>query len=140
MNNSELPFSITLTGPQLYILNVASGETRVFVVNRGAYSFEMMLCAVSARGTMNLNKMTTLRFKACALDKLVAIKVENHTNEPASVTLMGSKNYVFVLQANESRMFTIPRGEYAVQQIVCGGQIEQRFVARSHKRLVLACP
>jgi hypothetical protein len=82
-----LPFSITLTGPQTYILNVASGETRVFVVSRGVYSFDMMLCAVGAQGTMDLTKISWLQFKACALEKLVEVKIENQTEQAAAVTL-----------------------------------------------------
>ena len=57
-NESEWPFSITLTGTNVFVLNVPSGEQRVFVVDRGTYSFNRMLCGVQAQGTMDLNRMT----------------------------------------------------------------------------------
>ncbi|MCB9135378.1 MAG: hypothetical protein H6636_08120 [Anaerolineales bacterium] len=140
MNGSELPFSMTLTGPQMYVLNVASGETREFVVSRGTYSFEMMLCAVGAQGTMNLTKISTLRFKSCATEKLVEVKLENQTDEAVSVALAGPGSYVLVLAAGEARFLTITRGDYVVTVAACGTTATEAFVARSHRTLKVGCP
>ncbi|NUM46306.1 MAG: hypothetical protein HUU38_16505 [Anaerolineales bacterium] len=140
INQSELPFSITLTGPQTYVFNVASGETRVFVVTRGAYTFDMMLCALGAQGVLNLDKMTTMQFKSCALEKLVEVTFKNPTASPASITLSGPGNFVFTVLAGETRVLTIPRGEYAVTRSLCGGTETGTFAARSHRTMSLACP
>ncbi len=139
-NGSEFPFSITLTGPKTYIFNVVSGATREFVVDRGTYSFDMMLCRVGAQGAMNLNKTTTLTFKACSNTKLVEVKLENKTGTVSFVTLSGAGSFVFTIPAGETRTFTIPRGEYAVTRVVCGATVAGTFEARSHRTLVLTCP
>ena len=139
-NGSELPFSITLTGPGTYVLNVASGEERVFVMNRGVYSFEMMLCGVAAQGAMNVSKITTLTFKPCSNVKLVQIAVENKTGAGAAVTLSGPGSFVFSIPPGETRMFTIPRGDYALTYLACGTAVEGVFEARSHRTLSLTCP
>lgn len=140
VNGSELPFSLTLTGADFYVLNVASGETREFVVSRGTYAFEMMLCAVGVRGTMNVTKISTMQFKSCAADKLVEVKVENQTEEVVSVTLSGPGNYVLALSAGEARFLTITRGDYAVTVLACGTTVTDAFTARSHRTLKVACP
>lgn len=139
-NGSERPFSITLTGPETYIFNVASGETRVFIVTRGVYTFDMMLCAVGAQGAMNLTKMSKLQFASCSNAKLVEVRIENQTAEAASVTLSGPGNFVLALPAGDARLLTIPRGTYTVMQTACGATATGTFEARSHRTLKLACP
>jgi len=139
-NGSELPFSIALNGPGTYVLNVSNGEERVFVVNRGAYSFDMMLCGVAAQGAMNLSKITTLKFKPCSNEKLVQISVENKTGAGAAVTFSGPGSFVFSIPSGESRTFTIPRGDYVLTRFACGAAGEGVFEARSHRILTLTCP
>lgn len=140
INGSELPFSITLNGPENYILNVASGETRVFTILRGAYSFDMMLCAARATGALDFTKITTLQFKACNPIKLVEVALENHSSQAVAVSLSGPGSYVFALQAGEVRALTIPLGAYSVTHTVCGTTTSSTFEARSHRTLTLACP
>lgn len=140
INRSELPFSITLNGPGNYILNVASGETRVFTILRGAYSFDMMLCAARATGALDFSKITTLQFKACSAVKMVEIALENHSSQAISVSLSGLGSYVLALQAGEVRSLTIPRGAYTVTRTSCGTTTTETFEARSHRTLALVCP
>jgi len=139
-NESELPFSMTLTGASVYVLNVPSGEQRVFVVDRGAYSFNRMLCGVQAQGTMDLSRMTVLKFKSCGTEKLVQVTMKNMTSESASVSLSGPGDFLFSLLPGESRSFTIPRGDYWATQKHCGTTNEEVFEARSHRTLRLTCP
>jgi hypothetical protein len=139
-NGSELPFSITLTGPSVYILNVPSEESRVFVVNRGVYLFDMMLCGVAAQGGLDLTKMASLTFKPCLSEKLVQISVENKTGAGAAVVLSGPGSFVFSISPGERRTFTIPRGDYNLTRFACGAAEEGIFQARNHRMLSLACP
>lgn len=140
VNGSEQPFSVKLTGPQFYVLNVASGETREFVVDRGVYAFDMVLCSVAAQGAMDLTKKSTLQFKSCAADKLVEVKLENQSEETVTVSLSGPANYQLALPAGESRFLTITRGEYAVTFLACGTLESNNFSAHSHRTLKVVCP
>lgn len=139
-NGSELPFSITLIGSQTYILNVRSGETRVFVLERGGYSFNMMLCGLGAQGVMSFSRMTRLTFKSCSLEKLVEVSFANKTAEGAVARLSGPGNFVFSIPAGETRWLTIPRGDYALTYMTCGVEVTGVFEARSHRTLTLTCP
>ena len=139
-NNSELPFSITLNGPQFYVLNAASGEEKVFVLQRGNYNFTMMLCGLPASGSINFNKMTTLQFKPCTNDRLVNVWFENSSDSRVAVVLKGSNSYVFSLGPGERKSYTIPRGDYDVSYFSCGAAHSGSFEARSERTLELICP
>ncbi|NJN43675.1 MAG: hypothetical protein HC806_02360 [Anaerolineae bacterium] len=139
-NASELPFSLWLDGPGVHVLNVPSGESRVFVVSRGAYTFEMTLCGASAQGEMRLEKMTTLSLKPCSSEKLVEISIENTTQSTVWVALSGPENLILSVPAGMSKSFTIPRGDYSFSAFLCKEWMAGMFEARSHRVMELSCP
>jgi hypothetical protein len=52
-------------GPTVYFLAVPAGETRDFTVPRAVYTHTTVACGLSAAGSFEINRFTTLVFTPC---------------------------------------------------------------------------
>jgi hypothetical protein len=68
---------------------------------------------------------------------LVALKVENDSTSTAYLWLDGPKFYYFVIQPDETRTFTVQRGEYDKDVSYCGARDSSTIDLTKHTKLIL---
>ena len=72
--------------------------------------------------------------------RIVPVTVENEAETSVLAILTGSSTYVFLLNKDEAKDYTIAKGEYKVQYFACGKYGERTWFAQKNSSLELACP
>jgi len=155
-NNSNDLVTLRLEGPSFYYLTVGAGETRVFTPQRGEFSARLYSCGVFVTETMDLTRQQKIVVPACGtkgsatnnagtidaskLVKIVRVHFTNESDRNLVVILRGPGVFVFFVRSGETKTYTIPKGEYEVQQYGCSGIKEFDYFAYAHKEKDLSCP
>jgi hypothetical protein len=156
-NDSTSYAYLWLDGPEFYYLVVKPGETETFTVRRGEYDKEVSYCGAKDSSTIDLTKHTKLIMPVCGANKrqesssphivnitntikIVKVTVKNDTETKVLAILTGPSTYVFSLAKEESKDYTIAKGDYDVQYYACGKYGVREFSAFHNSVLKLKCP
>ncbi len=156
-NDSTSYAYLWLDGPAFYYLVVKPGETKTFTVKRGEYEKEVSYCGAKDSSTIDLTKHTKLIMPVCGANtrqlsssphvvnitntiKIVKVTVTNDSESKVLAILTGPSTYVFSLAKEESKDYTIAKGDYEVQYFACGKYGVREFSAFHNSVLKLKCP
>lgn len=157
INDSSGYVYLWLDGPTFYYMAVKSGEIKTFTVMRGEYFQDVYYCGATTSSIVDLTIQTKLILPVCGgratqaaksphvIDvtetiRIVPVTVENEAESRVLAILTGPSTYVFSLQVDEAKDYTIAKGEYKVQYYACGKYGERKFFANKGSTLTLTCP
>jgi hypothetical protein len=154
-NNSNDLVTLRMEGPSFYYLTVRSGETRIFTPKRGEYSARLYSCGVFVNKTMDLTVHQKILVPACGtkattgdssgtidagkLIKIVRVHFTNKSDKNLVIILRGPGEFVFFIRSGETKTYTIPKGDYDVQQYGCPVFKEFSYYAWAHNETDLIC-
>ncbi len=157
VNNSSGYVYLWLNGPTFYYFAVKPEETKTFTVMRDEYFVDVSYCGARTSSIVDLSVHTALIMPVCGgratqaaksphvVDvtetiKIVPVTVINEANTKVLAILTGPSTYVFSLQKDEEKDYTIAKGEYNVQYFACGKVGQRTFHANKGSNLKLTCP
>lgn len=146
-----------LDGPSFYYLVVKPGETKTFTVMRGEYFKDVIYCGARDSSIIDITKQTKLIMPVCGANtrqlstsphivnitntiKIVKVTVTNTSESRVLAILTGPSTYVFSLDKDVSKVYTIAKGDYEVQYYACGKYGVREFSAYHNSVLKLKCP
>ena len=156
-NDSTSYAYLWLDGPSFYYLVVKPGETKTFTVMRGEYSKDVSYCGARDSSIIDITKHTKLIMPVCGANtrqlsssphvvnitntiKIVKVTVTNDSESRVLAILTGPSTYVFSLDKDVSKDYTIAKGDYEVQYYACGKYGVREFSAYHNGVLKLKCP
>ena len=156
-NDSTSYAYLWLDGPSFYYLVVKPGETKTFTVMRGEYSKDVSYCGARDSSIIDITKQTRLIMPVCGANtrqlsssphivnitntlKIVKVTVKNDSESRVLAILTGPSTYVFSLDKDVSKDYTIAKGDYEVQYFACGKYGVREFSAYHNGVLKLKCP
>jgi hypothetical protein len=156
-NHSTSIAYLWLDGPAFYYLVVNPGESKTFTVLRGEYDKDVSYCGAKDSSTIDLTKHTRLVMPVCGANsrqspnsphvvnitntiKIVKVTVKNEAESKVLAILTGPSTYVFSLNTEVSKDYTIAKGDYEVQYFACGKYGVKEFSAYHNGVLKLKCP
>lgn len=156
-NDSTSYAYLWLDGPSFYYLVVKPGETKTFTVMRGEYSKDVSYCGARDSSIIDITKQTRLIMPVCGANtrqlsssphivnitntiKIVKVTVTNDSESRVLAILTGPSTYVFSLDKDVSKDYTIAKGDYEVQYYACGKYGVREFSAYHNGVLKLKCP
>lgn len=156
-NDSTSYAYLWLDGPAFYYLVVKPGETKTFTVRRGEYFKDVIYCGARDSSIIDLTKQTKLIMPVCGANtrqlsssphvvnitntiKIVKVTVTNDSESRVLAILTGPSTYVFSLDKDVSKDYTIAKGDYKVQYFACGKYGVREFSAFYNSVLKLRCP
>lgn len=157
VNQSTGYVYLWLDGPEFYYLVVKPDETQAFTVRRGEYSMDVSYCGAWDSSTIDLTKHTKLIMPVCGANtrqspssphvvditntiKIVKVTVKNDSDSRVLAILTGPSTYVFSLDKEDSKDYTIAKGDYEVKYYACGKYGVREFSAFYNSVLKLKCP
>jgi hypothetical protein len=155
-NNSDKPVTMKLTGPAYYYFYVKPGQTAIYTPQRGVYDYTFTSCGTSLTGELDLSRHKTMDVPPCGSKastgdgpddtvdvgdvlKLVRVTLENKTGHNIIIILRGPSEYAFFLYEDDSKDYTITKGEYTYWLYGCGGIKTGKVYAEPHKVKELTC-
>jgi hypothetical protein len=156
-NQSTSTAYLWLDGPSFYYLVVRPEESKTFTVMRGEYFKEVSYCGAREASDIDLTKHTKLIMPVCGANtlqppssphiiditntiKIVKVTVTNEADTRALAIITGPSTYVFLMDVDESKDYTIAKGDYDVQVYACGKYGTREFSAFFNRVLKLKCP
>jgi len=156
-NHSTSYAYLWLDGPSFYYLVVKPGESTTFTVLRGEYTKDVSYCGAQDSSIIDLTKHTRLVMPVCGANsrqspnsphvvnitntiKIVKVTVKNEAESKVLAILTGPSTYVFSLNTEVSKDYTIAKGDYEVQYFACGKYGVKEFSAYHNGVLKLKCP
>ena len=156
-NQSTSNAYLWLDGPSFYYLVVKPGESKTFTVMRGEYFKDVSYCGARDSSIIDLTKHTRLIMPVCGANsrqtpnsphvvnitntiKIVKVTVTNAAESKVLAILTGPSTYVFSLDKDASKDYTIAKGDYEVQYFACGKYGVREFSAFYNSVLKLKCP
>ena len=156
-NQSTSNAYLWLDGPSFYYLVVKPGESKSFTVMRGEYFKDVSYCGARDSSIIDLTKHTRLIMPVCGANsrqtpnsphvvnitntiKIVKVTVTNAAESKVLAILTGPSTYVFSLDKDASKDYTIAKGDYEVQYFACGKYGVREFSAFYNSVLKLKCP
>jgi len=156
-NDSTSYAYLWLDGPSFYYLVVKPGETKTFTVMRGEYFKDVSYCGARDSSIIDITKQTRLIMPVCGANtrqlsssphivnitntiKIVKVTVTNDSESRVLAILTGPSTYVFSLDKDVSKDYTIAKGDYEVQYFACGRYGVREFSAYHNGVLKLKCP
>ena len=156
-NQSTSNAYLWLDGPSFYYLVVKPGESKTFTVMRGEYFKDVSYCGARDSSIIDLTKHTRLVMPVCGANsrqtpnsphvvnitntiKIVKVTVTNAAESKVLAILTGPSTYVFSLDKDASKDYTIAKGDYEVQYFACGKYGVREFSAFYNSVLKLKCP
>ena len=156
-NQSTSNAYLWLDGPSFYCLVVKPGESKTFTVMRGEYFKDVSYCGARDSSIIDLTKHTRLVMPVCGANsrqtpnsphvvnitntiKIVKVTVTNAAESKVLAILTGPSTYVFSLDKDASKDYTIAKGDYDVQYYACGKYGVREFSAFYNSVLKLKCP
>jgi hypothetical protein len=157
VNESSGYVYLWLNGPSFYYFSVKPGETKIYTVMRGEYSKNVSYCGARDSSVIDLTKHTKLVMPICGANtrqspnsphvvditntiKIVKVTVENDADSRVLAILTGPSTYVFSLDRDEAKEYTIAKGDYEVKYFACGKFGVREFSAFFNSILRLKCP
>lgn len=123
-------FYMTMTGPQTYSVQVASGKN-TYVVEKGLYSLSYFACGAQQTKEVNVKKnggSIKLTCEVAKGGKSPKLTVDNKANA-VYITLTGPKFYSFYAPGGKTS-FDVEQGTYEISYFACGTQIESTVVVK----------
>ncbi len=159
-NKSEKLASLRLYGDdgQFYYFLLRPGETKVYTPVRGEYKMSFFSCGQYVNKTLDLTKHTRLVVPPCGtrayndkkappdlvdggeVIKLVRVKLVNDTERYMKVILEGPATYVFTFNKDQTKTYTISKGDYNYTVYGCGGSFTGTFYAHALMEFKFKCP
>jgi hypothetical protein len=157
VNQSSGYVYLWLNGPSFYYLAVKPGETKTYTVMRGEYFKDVSYCGARDSSIIDLTKYTKLLMPMCGANtrqspssphvvnitntiKIVKVTVKNEADSRVLAILTGPSTYVFSLDKEDSKDYTIAKGDYEVEYYACGKYGVREFSAFFNSVLKLKCP
>jgi hypothetical protein len=151
-NDSTSMAYLWLDGPAFYYFVIKPGETRNFTVERGEYDKEVSYCGARETSTIDLTKYTKLLLPVCGANalnsptsphivnitntlKIVKVTLTNELDSNVFAIFTGPSTYVFTFGRDESKDYTIAKGDYEIQYWACGSYGIREFSA-FHNRVM----
>lgn len=156
-NKSSGTAYVWLDGPAFYYLVIKPEETKTFTVLRGEYFQDVRYCGASDSTIVDLTRQTKLVMPVCGANtravpssphlvditntlKIVKVTLTNEASSRVLAILTGPSTYVFLLDKDESKDFTIAKGDYEVAYYACGAYGEKEWSAYYQGVLKFKCP
>lgn len=157
VNQSSGYVYLWLNGPSFYYLAVKPGESKTYTVMRGEYFEDVSYCGARDSSIVDLTIHTKLVMPVCGANtrqspssphvvditntiKIVKVTVKNEADSRVLAILTGPSTYVFSLDKEESKDYTIAKGDYEVKYFACGKYGVREFSAFFNSVLKLKCP
>lgn len=156
-NDSSSPAYLWLDGPTFYYFVVKPGETKTYTVLRGEYFKDVSYCGARDSSIVDLSRHTKLVMPICGANsrqspssphvvditntiKIVKVTLTNEADSRVLAILTGPSTYVFSLDKDASKDYTIAKGDYEVQYFACGAYSEKEWSAYHMRVLKFKCP
>jgi hypothetical protein len=156
-NDSTSMAYLWLDGPAFYYFVIKPGETRNFTVERGEYDKEVSYCGARETSTIDLTKYTKLLLPVCGANalnsptsphivnitntlKIVKVTLTNELDSNVFAIFTGPSTYVFTFGRDESKDYTIAKGDYEIQYWACGSYGIREFSAFHNRVMKFKCP
>jgi len=160
VNKSDKLASLRLYGEEgvFYYFLLRPGESKYYTPVRGVYDMSFFSCGQYTNKELDLTKQYTLVVPPCgfkaysnkdyhpgvidggAIIKLVKITFENETDRYMKVILYGPSTYVFTFNTDQSKTYTISKGDYTYTVYGCGGTFYGSLYAHEGKVYGFKCP
>lgn len=158
VNKSSGTVYLWLDGPAFYYFAVKPEETGSFTIMRGEYSMDVSYCGARTSREADLTVQTALIMPVCGgrasqaanssphvadvteTIRIVPVTVENEADSRVLAILTGPSTYVFLLNKDEVKDYTIAKGQYKVQYYACGKVGSRYWFAQKNQSLKLSCP
>lgn len=156
-NDSSSYAYIWLNGPTFYYFMVKPGETNTYTVMRGEYFKDVSYCGATDSSIIDLTRHTKLLMPVCGANtrqspssphvvdvtntiKIVKVTLKNETESRVLAILTGPSTYVFSLDKDDTKDYTIAKGDYEVQYYACGAYSEKEWSVYHQGVLKFKCP
>jgi len=156
-NDSSSTAYLWLDGPTFYYFVVKAGETKTYTVLRGEYFKDVSYCGARDSSIVDLSRHTKLLMPVCGANsrqspssphvvnitntiKIVKVTLTNEADSRVLAILTGPSTYVFTLDKDASKDYTIAKGDYEVQYFACGAYSEKEWSAYHKSVLKFKCP
>lgn len=156
-NDSSSNAYLWLEGPTFYYFVVRPGETKTYTVKRGEYFKDVSYCGATDSSIVDLSRHTKLVMPVCGANarqspssphvvnitntiKIVKVTLTNEADSKVLAILTGPSTYVFSLDKDASKDYTIAKGDYEVQYFACGAYSVKEWSAYHQSLLKFKCP
>jgi len=156
-NDSSSTAYLWLDGPSFYYFVVKPEETKTFTVLRGEYFKDVSYCGARDSSIVDITIHTKLVMPVCGANsrqspssphvvditntiKIVKVTLTNEADSRVLAILTGPSTYVFTLDKEASKDYTIAKGDYEVQYFACGAYSEKEWSAYYKGVLKFKCP
>jgi hypothetical protein len=156
-NDSTSMAYLWLDGPAFYYMVVKPGETKTYTVLRGEYFKDISYCGARDSSIVDITRHTKLIMPVCGANsrqspssphivditntiKIVKVTLTNDADSRVLAILTGPSTYVFSLDKEASKDYTIAKGDYEVEYFACGGYSVKEWSAYHKSILKFKCP
>jgi hypothetical protein len=158
INRTDKTIWLKLVGPSYYNLSIPGESTQVYTVSRGEYTQTLWACGAREESDLDMTKSRTLIMPVCGgaahqaakaghkIDlsktlKVVKVTMKNEDTDSSIFSIFtGPETYVFTFKDEETKVYTIQRGEYSIRYFACGQWTTRTFIANAGKVLEWTCP
>lgn len=156
-NDSSGYVYLWLQGPTFYYFPVRPGETVTYTIQRGEYFQDLSYCGATDSSIVDLSRHTKMVMPVCGANtrqspasphvldvtntlKIVKVSLTNEAESRVLAILTGPSTYVFSLDRDATKEYTIAKGDYKVQYFACGSYAEKEWSAYHNSVLKFKCP
>jgi hypothetical protein len=156
-NDSSGYVYLWLQGPTFYYFPVKPGETVTYTILRGEYFQDLSYCGATDSSIVDLSRHTKMVMPVCGANtrqspasphvldvtntlKIVKVSLTNEADSRVLAILTGPSTYVFSLDRDATKEYTIAKGDYQVQFFACGAYAEKEWSAYHNSVLKFKCP
>ena len=157
VNDSTSTAYLWLDGPAFYYFVIPPDETRTFTIQRGEYDKDVSYCGARDSSTIDLTKHTKLILPVCGANalneptsphvvnitntlKIVKVTLTNELDSNVFAIFTGPSTYVFTFGRDESKDYTIAKGDYEIWYYACGKYGIREFSAFHNRIMKFKCP
>jgi hypothetical protein len=157
VNDSTSTAYLWLDGPVFYYFVIPPDETRTFTIQRGEYDKDVSYCGARDSSTIDLTKHTKLILPVCGANalneptsphvvnitntlKIVKVTLTNELDSNVFAIFTGPSTYVFTFGRDESKDYTIAKGDYEIWYYACGKYGIREFSAFHNRIMKFKCP
>lgn len=157
VNDSTSTAYLWLDGPAFYYFVIPPDETRTFTIQRGEYDKDVSYCGARDSSTIDLTRHTKLILPVCGANalneptsphvvnitntlKIVKVTLTNELDSNVFAIFTGPSTYVFTFGRDESKDYTIAKGDYEIWYYACGKYGIREFSAFHNRIMKFKCP
>ena len=157
VNDSTSTAYLWLDGPAFYYFVIPPDETRTFTIQRGEYDKDVSYCGARDSSTIDLTRHTKLILPVCGANalneptsphvvnitntlKIVKVTLTNELDSNVFAIFTGPSTYVFTFGRDESKDYTIAKGDYEIWYYACGKYGIREFSAFHNIIMKFKCP